>query len=206
MHGQEQEINRPKLAASLRGLAAELQDCQASPEVEARLMDAFRARQAPPAKSRTWWWAGAIAAAVVLLAALGQRQGDRVTPRVSPPQVKVVKVPLPVAGPPSPPAPQIAAIVKPRRRARPKPAAPSVIEAAPPVMEAKSNDDEKFIPLPYAAAVNPAEALDVVRVRLPRSEMIRFGMPVSAERAWEPVNADVVFAQDGMARAIRFVK
>ena len=28
---------------------------------------------------------------------------------------------------------------------------------------------------------------------------------VRADRAWEPVKADVVFGEDGMARAIRFV-
>jgi len=62
------------------------------------------------------------------------------------------------------------------------------------------------MPLPEAARLSPAESLDVVRVQLPRSTMMRFGLPVSAELAWEPVNADVVFGQDGMARAIRFVK
>jgi hypothetical protein len=67
-------------------------------------------------------------------------------------------------------------------------------------------DEGRFIPLPEAARLSPAESLDVVRVKMPRSAMMRFGLPVSAERAWEPVKADVVFGQDGMARAIRFVE
>jgi hypothetical protein len=66
--------------------------------------------------------------------------------------------------------------------------------------------DGDFIPLPFAARVSPVESLDVVRVRFPRSSMIRFGLPVPPERAWEPVNADVVVGQDGLARAIRFVR
>jgi hypothetical protein len=36
--------------------------------------------------------------------------------------------------------------------------------------------------------------------------LISFGLPVNAERAAEPVTADVVVGVDGVARAIRFVQ
>jgi hypothetical protein len=41
---------------------------------------------------------------------------------------------------------------------------------------------------------------------MPRAALVRFGVPVRGDLAWEPVKADVVFGEDGMARAIRFVK
>jgi hypothetical protein len=56
------------------------------------------------------------------------------------------------------------------------------------------------------APVGPTESLDIVRVRMPRAAMTRFGLSANSERSWEPVSADIVFGQDGLARAIRFVK
>ncbi|HEX8141504.1 MAG TPA: hypothetical protein VF553_02845 [Pyrinomonadaceae bacterium] len=62
-----------------------------------------------------------------------------------------------------------------------------------------------YIPLTYAADLN-VESGRVVRVELPRSALTRFGLPVNAERAGEPVQADVLLGDDGLARAIRFVR
>jgi hypothetical protein len=70
----------------------------------------------------------------------------------------------------------------------------------------KSETATDFIPLPYAGRVMSEESLDVIRVRMPRSAMARFGLPINAERALEPVSADIVFGQDGIARAIRFTR
>jgi hypothetical protein len=36
--------------------------------------------------------------------------------------------------------------------------------------------------------------------------MARFGLPVNAERAAEPVQADVLLGDDGLAQAIRFIR
>jgi hypothetical protein len=41
---------------------------------------------------------------------------------------------------------------------------------------------------------------------MPRAAMTRFGLSANSERSWEPVSADIVFGQDGLARAIRFIK
>jgi hypothetical protein len=46
----------------------------------------------------------------------------------------------------------------------------------------------------------------VLRVELPRSSLASFGLPVNLERAGERIKADVVVGNDGMARAIRFVR
>jgi hypothetical protein len=61
-----------------------------------------------------------------------------------------------------------------------------------------------FFPL-TTVALDRHEPAQVVRIRLPRREMRRFGLPVSEELERSPVEADVVIGQDGIARAVRFV-
>ena len=62
-----------------------------------------------------------------------------------------------------------------------------------------------YLPLSYASNLNPVESGQVVRVVLPRSALISFGLPMNAERAGETVKAEVLLGDDGQARAIRFV-
>jgi hypothetical protein len=64
----------------------------------------------------------------------------------------------------------------------------------------------EFIPLgsgEYSASVDAGQ---VVRVELPRSALSSIGLPVSADRAGERIKADVLVGEDGLARAIRFVR
>jgi hypothetical protein len=59
------------------------------------------------------------------------------------------------------------------------------------------------------AGTDPAEPVDspiLVRVRLPRAALVKFGLPMNEERSSEFVKADVVLGNDGLARAIRFVQ
>ena len=56
---------------------------------------------------------------------------------------------------------------------------------------------------------SPASLSDggqLVRVELPRSALMTFGLPVNTDRANERVKADVLLGSDGIARAIRFVR
>ena len=46
----------------------------------------------------------------------------------------------------------------------------------------------------------------IVRVELPRSALVNFGLPVNMDRYNEKVKADVIFGVDGLAHAIRFVQ
>ena len=66
--------------------------------------------------------------------------------------------------------------------------------------------EEGFLPLPGAANLESADALDLVRMELPRSAMMQVGIEVSPERADETVQADVMVGSDGLARAVRFVE
>jgi hypothetical protein len=61
--------------------------------------------------------------------------------------------------------------------------------------------------LPVAGFVDLAdlESGQILRVELPRSALLSFGLPVDPDRASERVKADVLVGGDGVARAIRFV-
>ncbi|MET0649877.1 MAG: hypothetical protein ABW208_24980 [Pyrinomonadaceae bacterium] len=64
----------------------------------------------------------------------------------------------------------------------------------------------EFIPLMQAGPYTQAEEGHLVRVELPRSALASFGLPVNAEAPAGRVKADVLLGQDGVARAIRFVR
>jgi hypothetical protein len=64
----------------------------------------------------------------------------------------------------------------------------------------------EFLPLTYGDPISSSlEGGQLVRVQLPRATLLSFGFPMSEERAPEPIKADVLLGEDGMARAIRFV-
>ncbi|MFN2454829.1 MAG: hypothetical protein ABR577_11475 [Pyrinomonadaceae bacterium] len=63
-----------------------------------------------------------------------------------------------------------------------------------------------FLPLVDADSLTTQDGGQLVRVKLPRSALLAFGLPMNIERADEPVKADVVVGEDGLARAIRFVR
>jgi hypothetical protein len=63
----------------------------------------------------------------------------------------------------------------------------------------------EFIPIGYST-LNVEEGAQLFRVEMPRSAMVRFGLPVNMERYNERVKADVLVSADGLARAIRFVQ
>lgn len=76
--------------------------------------------------------------------------------------------------------------------------------------EASSVDSDteiatEFIPLIHGGDVALPEGGHIMRVELPRSALISFGLPMNMERAHQRVQADVVVGNDGLARAIRFV-
>ncbi|MCA1614700.1 MAG: hypothetical protein LC795_11275 [Acidobacteria bacterium] len=64
----------------------------------------------------------------------------------------------------------------------------------------------EFIPLMQGVPYPPAEEAHLVRVELPRSALASFGLPVGADSAGGRVKADVLLGEDGIARAIRFVR
>ena len=63
-----------------------------------------------------------------------------------------------------------------------------------------------FVPLGDMNLVSLQDGGQIVRVKLRRSTLVRFGFPVNMDRYNENVKADVLVGADGLARAIRFVQ
>jgi anti-sigma factor RsiW len=96
-----------------------------------------------------------------------------------------------------------ALLVRERQPEVARPAVQRTIELA--ILQPQA-DSDGFIPLPNAVAVAADEDdVNLVRVELPRSAMIALGLDVSADRAEDLVEADVMLGSNGMARAVRFL-
>ncbi len=64
----------------------------------------------------------------------------------------------------------------------------------------------QFMPVAQGDEWTPLDGGRLVRVKLPPSAMSVFGIPVDPGRGPERVQADVVLSDDGLLRAIRFVR
>ncbi len=183
--------------------AAEDAVLAAPPAVETALLAAFRERETAFQRGRharlNWPMAGAIAAMLIVAAVLALRkpEGPRpvgvksVEPSPTPAPVQVL---APVYREPrKPPVRKLRAAY---RKPSPEPNA-----------ESATRDGEvmtDFIPVVYDP--EPVEHGRMVRVRLPRSALAAFGLPLNEQHAEEAIQADVVLGEDGLARAVRFVK
>jgi hypothetical protein len=63
-----------------------------------------------------------------------------------------------------------------------------------------------FIPLTSGDNLKQIEKGELIRVRVPRTALLKFGLPMNVEHAGVPVKADLLVGDDGLARAIRFVR
>jgi hypothetical protein len=81
-----------------------------------------------------------------------------------------------------------------------------IITYSMPVYEKKGEYATDFIPLSYGGVQKPMESGEVIRMEMPRSALIAFGLPVNVDRADTPVKAELLLGEDGMARAIRFLR
>jgi hypothetical protein len=196
-----------KLSAGLRALASSEDALRASDKVETALLAAFRQAQTQPAVLPLRHWAWAAAAALLLFAGLlAARQSNG-------PAVEVVTsspTPTPIVAPPSLFATTASASVEkpmPMRKRFAKRAARPRYQIERMLVESEIATD--FLPLSdlTGSEVLPKpESLQVIRVELPRTALASFGLPMSFERAAEPVKADLVVGSDGLTRAIRFVQ
>ncbi len=181
------------ILAALRALAESDREKEAPPEVETRLRQAFRRKQARKQARKTWkrsavWGLAAAAGVAAVIASYPSR------PRPEPVRTQAaVQQPAAVPQPIATPAPEIARVVsKPVRKAAPvRPAQRREIVT-------------EFFPLVDVAP--PFERGELVRVNLPASAMRTVGLPVREDRLADRVQADVLVGQEGMPRAIRFVK
>ncbi len=92
------------------------------------------------------------------------------------------------------------------RDRQPEAARPPVHRAIELAAAEPQTDYDGFIPLPNSAGIAAdGDDVNLVRMEVPRSAMIALGLDVSADRAEELVEADVMLGSNGMARAVRFV-
>jgi len=62
-----------------------------------------------------------------------------------------------------------------------------------------------FVPVPAAASLPQFESGVIVRMALPAAALPSYGVDISRASSDQPIEADVLVGQDGLARAIRLV-
>ena len=207
------------LTLGLQSLATNMESLEAPREIEAKLLEAFRARTTVvPIKKRqsnSRYWLAAIAAMLLIaISVVVFRWGNR--PADEPRQAVIQEQPQPTPDVTNKSNEQLAQDVeKPSvddslpQRSQPKrrPVTlrrPNNASVANHVTKEIATD---FIPLSYMSAVSlQQEGGQIIRVQVPRSALANFGLPVNMDRYNEKVKADVLYGVDGMARAIRFVQ
>ena len=68
---------------------------------------------------------------------------------------------------------------------------------------APPRDVVSFVPLSSDVRQDLLGSFQVARVLLPREALADLGVVLDVNRVGEPIQADVVFGEDGLARAIR---
>jgi hypothetical protein len=221
------------LTAGLRGVAAATVADEAPPLVESALLRAFReqhsAERAPVFagarySARRWAYVAVGAAAVAVIVMLLWLSGSRH-------QVSQPPVPEKAGGadpavpptnedrlaphePPLSPATGGPKLARNRARARVKGTTRRLTNAVESNREVSKPDESvsdseiatEFIPLMNRDSLAQLDSGQVMRVELPRSALMSFGLPMNMERVGERIKADVVVGNDGLARAIRFVR
>ncbi len=201
---------------------------EAPARVEAALLAAFRQQHAAlpaVAPSRTarrqWLYAAAGVAAVALIVTLLALVASRTRGTHQPGPQKAINPGVAVPDEPRPSSPplqvwpgsekEVVAVQAPGQRRR---SADRIRNAGrskfpaddlnKPAADAEIATD--FIPLMNRESLAQMDGGQVMRVELPRSALMSFGLPMDMERASERIKADVVVGNDGLARAIRFVR
>jgi hypothetical protein len=224
-----------KLTRGLQFLAADMESLATPDGVELKLREAFRRRQVVPPvaanSSRSRYWLVAVAAALLVVMGvtamwLGSEApsekvaGNAPQKQVEPKQIEPGNGPANgSAGPTDPtgPGPQpIEERAENRtentgpKRQTPKPVRRNTSPRRTPESQMANHASNEiatdFMPLGDVNALGLQDGGQIIRVKLPRSTLVRFGFPANMDRYNENVKADVIVGVDGLARAIRFVQ
>ena len=209
-----------RLTRGLQFLAEDMESLAAPDGVELKLREAFRQRHevvpVAASSSRSRYWLVAVAA--TLLIAMGalamwlrsDAPEKTIADNTPQKQVEAPDKPKEAVGP-TDPQPQKAEEQAenhiPRRQA-PKPSRRNT-RRAPETQMANHASNEiatDFMPLGDVNVSTLQEGGQIIRVKVPRSTLVRFGFPANMDRYNENVKADVIVGVDGLARAIRFVQ
>jgi len=205
------------LTEGLRGFAR-TSTGEAPSNVEAAVLAAFRQHQSrtPSAvtirtSDRRWIYAAAGVAALVIIVTLLALNASRI-PNPQPPEKAKIETPVKpdettaMPEPKTPTSDRKLATNKKTQRLQHR-GVTSQRLAQPQLTPSATNEiATDFIPLTSREALAQMDGGQVMRVELPRSALMSFGLPMDMERATERIKADVVVGNDGLARAIRFVR
>ena len=206
------------LTRGLQSLVAQMEPLAAPPALETNLLQAFRSRHvvvpiARKQSSSRYWLAAVAAMLLIAISVVVFRWTNRTTDE--PRQVVKQEEPQPKPEVKDKPHEQLAQdiekpvdnslpqVQKPKRYRPASLRRPASAQVANHVTNEIATD---FIPLGYMSAASLQDGGQIVRVQLPRSALVNFGLPVNMDRYNERVKADVLFGVDGRAHAIRFVQ
>ena len=204
------------LTLGLQSLASEMESLEAPREIEAKLLEAFRARTVvvPITKrsSASYWLAAIAAMLLIAISVVVFRWSNRSADE--PRQAIKQEQPQPKPEVTNKSNEQLAQDIEKPDVELPQPSKPKRVHPVSlrrPNNAAVANHVTKeiatdFIPLSYMSASSFQDGGQIIRVQLPRSALANFGLPVNMDRYNEKVKADVLYGVDGMARAIRFVQ
>ena len=216
-----------RLTSGLRELSATFAAAPEVPDLEAKVLAAFRAERAArptvkriPSRFR-WAVAAAIVAIAVLVVILAVRRAelrhdppvqadnDSTERQVQPvPEMRELPT-MPEAarhGQRRPKIPQ-RDVTTARLGAKARPEGKKKTDVEPNAAPGGANEiATSFIRLTGDPSLGLADSLQMVRIELPRSALVSFGLPMNIERADERIKADVLVSNDGVAHAIRFVR
>jgi len=190
--------------------------CKAPERVETALLAAYRERRSPGSgqgagRTAALVWRIAATAVITVLSVTayralnGLRQQEIVLEGTSP-EASAPAVPVPV-DPGSAAGVATAAVADNPMAVAPGSSGPRVDTRSVPAPEipAPAEIATDFMPLTSEGGIALMESGQLMRVRLPRSALAAVGLPVNPELADQPVTAQVLIGQDGIARAIRFL-
>ena len=207
------------LTRELQSLAAEMNKHEAPAIVETKVLEAFRARRVvvpiTVKRSNSRYWLAAVAAALLIamsVVALRWRSGAD-TPRETFAGKQLQSAPKQEPNDPQPvnqPSDEnkYQAVNHSPQRIERRPVRQLRLRKSEnaPVANQTREIATDFIPLRTMNAASLQDGGQIVRMELPRSTLVNFGLPVNMDRYNEKVKADVIFGVDGLAHAIRFVQ
>jgi hypothetical protein len=159
---------------------------------------AARIRKKPRGRGWLISGAGALAAAMLLLVVVNRASRWSIAVRVPVAHSDVRAQPTAVESP-------TAAALFPAVAPRPIAVARNTPEKGPRRVDTPG-EILSFMPLSPDAHQDLVGSFQVARVLLPREVLADLGVVLDANRVGEPIQADVVFGEDGLARAIRLAQ
>ena len=217
----DQKLDEEMLKRALQSLASEMEQLAAPAELETKLRKSFRAQRVivPLARRRAslqyWWPAAMVAMLLIALTVIAIRWRSEGVNDPKKAQVQLGSQNQDLVknvGADGHGEPPLQNGDKPNTgRDRPNnthvrrvmPLRPQNRDLANHLTREIATD---FIPLGYINVASLQEGGQIVRVELPRSALVNFGLPVNMDRYNEKVKADVLLGVDGLAHAIRFVQ